>query len=239
MDYPLAAEHVYEDGQVVFDEGSTDGGVYVVLSGAVKIIKEVRGESLVVEVMRRGDVFGEMAFVAGRPRSATAKAVGRTVLGLLDSETLHEELFKLSPVMRKILEGLVNRLKRATDNSLGVSHLRREPRVTRSINVAFQNGHSFLETACRDASCGGMFIKTGEPLPEGQVFNLDLLPGADQKPLRIKCQVAWVRSETRDSEKHPLGMGVKFLQLSQADGDRLQEILDRMDKGGSGKADQK
>lgn len=233
MKYKLSAEQTFEDGQIIFDEGSEDENVYVVLSGAVKIIKEVRGENLVVEVIRQGDVFGEMAFVAHLDRSATAKAVGPTVVGILDRQTLAAEFDALSPILKRIMESLVARLKKATDNSLGVSHLRREPRVSRSINVSFQDGHRFLETACRDASCGGMFIRTDSPLGEGQVFFLDLAMSRGETPMRIKCQVAWVRSETNDPEKHPVGMGVKFLKMSERDQERLKEELERIGTGAS------
>ena len=228
MKYKLAAEQTFEDGQIIFNEGSDDEQVYVVISGAVKIIKEVRGENLVVEVIRQDDVFGEMAFVAHMDRSATAKAVGRTVVGIIDKQALEGELLSLSPIMQKIMKSLVTRLKKATDNSLGVSHLRQEPRVSRSINVSFQDGHKFLETACRDASCGGMFIRTDSPLAEGQVFFLDLAMSRGETPMRIKCQVAWVRAETADPVKHPVGMGVRFLKMSEKDQERLKEELERL-----------
>lgn len=234
MKYPLVAEQTFEDGEVIFGEGTDDEDVYVVLSGAVKIIKEVRGENLVVEVMRQGDVFGEMAFVAQMERSATARAVGATRVGVLDREILAKERDSLSPIMQKIIESLVVRLKRATDNSLGVSHLRREPRISRSINVSFKDGHAFLETASRDASCGGMFIRTDSPLAEGQVFFLDLAMSEGETPMRIKCQVAWVRKETSDSAKHPMGMGVKFLKMTLSDQERLKTELERLGEGCAG-----
>ncbi|MEW5736775.1 MAG: cyclic nucleotide-binding domain-containing protein [Thermodesulfobacteriota bacterium] len=223
--YKFLSEQTYENDHVIFDEGSQDEFVYVVLSGAVKIIKELRGEFIVVEVMRQGEIFGEMAFVAGIPRTATAKAMGRTMVGILDPAAMDQEFELLSPVMRKIMENLVLRLKKATENSIGVSFLRRQPRVCKTISVAYDNGCEFLETTTRDASIGGLFLKTERPLVEGEVFNLHLKLGDKEAPVLVQSQVAWVRTHSQDQEKFPLGMGVRFLRLSKEDHNRLKKAL--------------
>jgi len=207
--YPISSEHTYENDMVIFDEGSDEEKVFVVLSGAVKIIKDVRGEDIVVEVMRQGEIFGEMAFVTGKPRSATARAMGHTTIGVISPETLDNEFENLSPIMKKIMQSLVERLKKATDNSLGVSFIRKEPR--------------YLKT--RDASCGVMFISTEMPLAYGETFQLSLTLPDGEKPLKIPCKVAWVRTQTDDPEKFPLGMGVKFMRLDKEGHNRLKRIL--------------
>lgn len=227
--YKIESETTYEDDHVIFDEGSEEERVYVVLSGAVKIIKRVHGEEIVVEVMRRGDIFGEMAFVAGMPRTAQARALGRTTVGVLDPAQLQNEFDELSPAMRRIMESLVVRLKKATENSLGVSYIRKQPRVLKTLSVTFDKGHMFLEAASRDASLGGMFVRTDDPLNEGETFFLNLkLPG-EKDALKIRCQVAWVRKETRDPDRKPVGMGVKFLRLAKEDHNMLKKILEYAD----------
>jgi uncharacterized protein (TIGR02266 family) len=223
--YPISSEHTYENDMVIFDEGSDEEKVFVVLSGAVKIIKDVRGEDIVVEVMRQGEIFGEMAFVTGKPRSATARAMGHTTIGVISPETLDNEFENLSPIMKKIMQSLVERLKKATDNSLGVSFIRKEPRYLKTLPVRFENGHTFLETLTRDASCGGMFISTEMPLAYGETFQLSLTLPDGEKPLKIPCKVAWVRTQTDDPEKFPLGMGVKFMRLDKEGHNRLKRIL--------------
>jgi CRP-like cAMP-binding protein len=56
-----------------------------------------------------------MSFIGNIPRTATARAVGKTTVGILDRSFLDEEYNKLSANFRSMLKGLVTRLKRTTD----------------------------------------------------------------------------------------------------------------------------
>ena len=60
----------YTQGQVIFDEGSPAEFMYVVTEGEVDLIVG----DLVVETAGPGVIFGEMALIDKKPRSATAKA---------------------------------------------------------------------------------------------------------------------------------------------------------------------
>jgi CRP-like cAMP-binding protein len=55
-------------GHVVFNEGDPGDRMYAVIGGAVDIV--VRGQ--VIETVEAGGIFGEMALVEDKPRSASA-----------------------------------------------------------------------------------------------------------------------------------------------------------------------
>src|SRR5262249_27542644 len=63
-------------GEVVFREGATGDALYVILRGAVDVIRQGRGgeEPRVLAHLRAGSFFGEMSLITNEPRSATVVA---------------------------------------------------------------------------------------------------------------------------------------------------------------------
>lgn len=113
--FVVASFETYRDGQIIFEENSFGDWLYVIESGAVELYKTVDGRSVPIEILREGDVFGELAFIAKIPRTASARAMGDVTLGILDRTYLDEEFNKLSGNFRELLKGMVTRLKHATD----------------------------------------------------------------------------------------------------------------------------
>ena len=66
----------FESGEMIFEQGDPGDSMFVVVEGEVEII--LRGE--VLNTLMPGDIFGEMALIDNRPRSAAAKAVAPTKL---------------------------------------------------------------------------------------------------------------------------------------------------------------
>src|SRR5689334_25434846 len=85
-DYPLNA--------IIFKEGAQGDKMYLILSGAVRISRQVPGmgeEALAV--LRPGNYFGEMALIDDSPRSADAKAHETTEVFVIRKEDLEDLLF--------------------------------------------------------------------------------------------------------------------------------------------------
>ena len=84
----------HQSGATVFSEGSEGDKMYLILSGAVRISRQVPGlgeEALAV--LRAGNYFGEMSLVDESPRSADAKAHEATELLVLKKDDLEDLLF--------------------------------------------------------------------------------------------------------------------------------------------------
>jgi CRP-like cAMP-binding protein len=63
-------------GEPLFHEGDDPGGVVAIVSGRVKVsVAGVGGREVVVGFPAAGELIGELAAMAGRPRSATVTAV--------------------------------------------------------------------------------------------------------------------------------------------------------------------
>ncbi len=93
---PIATYEDYQDGQIIFEEGSHGDWIYMIESGAVEISRIVGGEKAVIAILEAGEVFGEIAFLSSVPRTATARAVGETTVGLIDRTFLDAEYNRLS-----------------------------------------------------------------------------------------------------------------------------------------------
>jgi hypothetical protein len=75
----------YQDGEVIFRMNDASDFIYVIRKGEVKLSDD-NGNNFAIA--RPEEVIGEMGVIEGKPRSATATAVGETVLYRLDSKIL-------------------------------------------------------------------------------------------------------------------------------------------------------
>jgi CRP-like cAMP-binding protein len=71
----LSQEKQLPAGEMIFREGDAGDRMYVVLSGKVRISKQIPGAGEeALAILERGDYFGEMALIDNLPRSADARA---------------------------------------------------------------------------------------------------------------------------------------------------------------------
>jgi CRP/FNR family cyclic AMP-dependent transcriptional regulator len=90
----LGVEESYPRGTPVFAEGTAGDKLYVILSGSVRISRQVPGmgeEALAI--LKAGDYFGEMALIDDFPRSADAIAHETSRLLVLTKERVADLLF--------------------------------------------------------------------------------------------------------------------------------------------------
>lgn len=225
-----ASEENYQDGQVIIKEGASGDWVYVILSGKVEISRTIGAKKYIIEVLQPGEVFGELGFFAGIPRTATAKAIGETTVGVIDREFLDREFNKLSSGFRSILGAIVERFKKMLDRTCDFTS-REQVRVLDSWPLRYQDREAFVEAFTGNISSGGLFIETENPLEQGRHFVLELqLPDASE-PVKIKCEVVWsTGKEAKDDHPTGMGMGIKFLEMTKKDHQILQRHVEELKK---------
>ena len=113
----IALEEAYHDGEVIFKEGNSGDWLYVVLSGTVEVSKAVDGTRFVLSILKPGEVFGELALIGAVKRTATARAIGRTTVGIIDRSFLDGEFNKLSADFRTVLVVMVERFIKTMDRA--------------------------------------------------------------------------------------------------------------------------
>jgi uncharacterized protein (TIGR02266 family) len=222
--FEIATEETYQDGQIIFEEGSSGDWIYAIQSGKVEISKKVGGQKIVIEVLQTGEIFGELGFVSKATRSATARAVGETVIGIIDRGYLDQEFNKLSSGFQQILRSLATRLKKASE---GADSGRKDPRIPKSLSLTFKTKDSLIKAYSENASGGGIFIRTPKPLPKGERLLIKLQLPDHPDAIKIEGEVAWIRSDKAADDKRQSGMGIKFLEINGADQQKLKECLKR------------
>ncbi len=222
--HPVASEETYSDGQLIFKEGSPGDWVYTILSGAVEITKEVEGRKVVIETLREGEVFGELGFLGGINRTAAARAVGETTLGVIDRAFLDSEFNKLTAEFRSILKAVVIRFKKMIDG-ISDTPVRMEPRQLKTLSLTYKDRKSFVSAVTGNISAKGLFVRTDTPLEKDDSFMLKLQLPELPEPLMIQSQVVWNRKKGEQAEAGPAGMGVRFVGLSSKEDEALRKYL--------------
>ncbi len=114
-------------GSVLFRKGEAGDAMYLIEGGRVRIhIRDDDGEDVTLTELARGDFFGEMAILDGKPRSASATVTEEARLAVLSREHFHEYVRRNPDLALEMLSAITERL-RHTDEML-------RQRVTRNVN---------------------------------------------------------------------------------------------------------
>jgi len=110
-----ARQASFSPGQVIFKKGDEGHGLLAVLTGTVKIsVQSERQREIVLNLIGPDEIFGEIALLDGRPRTADATAMTRCLLMALDRRDFLSVL-TTEPVMAvKLLEVVSGRLRRTS-----------------------------------------------------------------------------------------------------------------------------
>jgi CRP/FNR family cyclic AMP-dependent transcriptional regulator len=107
----LGLEEIHPANALVFAEGAQGDKVYLILSGSIRISRNVPGmgeEALAV--LRAGTYFGEMALIDDFPRSADARAHEECRLFVIRKEDLADLLFVARDLAYDLLWSFVRTL---------------------------------------------------------------------------------------------------------------------------------
>lgn len=111
---PSIKQHSYPARKSILHAGEASDGVYFILSGRVKILLEDgHGREMMVASLGPNEFFGEMAFVDGRPRSATVEAHGACEILHIPAKRLRECLQHNIGAVTLVLRTVVERMRKA------------------------------------------------------------------------------------------------------------------------------
>ena len=127
-----------EAGETLFNAGDHGESMYIVNWGEIELyIKDTTGQKIVLKIAEADDIFGEISMLDNRPRSATAKALMRTELFILDRDDLLL-LFQKKPDAGLNMLAAMSTMLRDADDLL-------RTRVSKNVNEEMEEKLTTLE----------------------------------------------------------------------------------------------
>ena len=119
-------------GATIFAKGDPGTGLMGVLTGSVKVsVASAEGKDIVLNIFREGEVFGEIALLDGRPRTADATAMSDCELIVIERRDFVPFLSNHPDVTLKFIEILCSRLRRTSEQVQDVTFLNLPTRLAK------------------------------------------------------------------------------------------------------------
>lgn len=110
----MGSKREVSKGEIIFREGEYGDEIYLLKKGRVKIYREINGDEKVLAVLEGGSVFGEMAVIENDTRSASAQAIVKSELIIVDRSALLDKI-KENSFIRYLISSLISRLKKVNE----------------------------------------------------------------------------------------------------------------------------
>lgn len=178
--------------EIVFRQGDSCDGLYVVAEGGVVIRSEVPGAPVErVRDLRAGDVFGESGALLETPRSFAARTVGPTVLWKISQD--HVQDLAADPALDSFFRALVARRRPARQRAFAAPWTRREPRIWMDRDVVLTSEPTGpVRARIENLSAGGACLAAAPEVWQVKQ-RVSFRLGTDGHPdlLRVRGAVRW------------------------------------------------
>ena len=100
----------YPENTMIFSESQSGAEMYIIQEGMVSISKVVDGNEVTLAVLKQGDMFGEMALLENKPRSANAIAHSSCRLLVVNRSNFEQMVSTQPQMISKLTTTLAERL---------------------------------------------------------------------------------------------------------------------------------
>jgi predicted acylesterase/phospholipase RssA/CRP-like cAMP-binding protein len=210
-------------GEVIFRQGDAGDGLFVVVSGRLRVTVAAGGTERVLYDLGQGAIVGEIALLSGRPRSATIHAVRDSDLLLLRVSSFRSLVERSPALLAEMARLLIDRL--LTRDRMLTLERSPPPPTARTIAVV-PAGHGAASAFMVAERLTAQLARTGSVIQlDADVVAGRLGPGAAQRapgdPGRAEL-TGWLNAAERDHDyviyrPDPQDTAWSRLCLSQAD----------------------
>ncbi|MCL2791485.1 MAG: cyclic nucleotide-binding domain-containing protein [Spirochaetaceae bacterium] len=103
----------FVNNEIIFKEGEEGNQMYIIQEGSVKISRVIGTVEHTIDILKKGDFFGEMAIVSRIKRTANATAIGNVQLLAFNREGFIQMIEKNAKIGLNIIDRLCRRLEHA------------------------------------------------------------------------------------------------------------------------------
>lgn len=100
----------YPKDTMLFSEGQPGEELYIIQRGSVKIVKIVDNNEVLLAVLKQGDIFGEMALLESKPRSANAIAYEDCTVLAVNKENFERMVGSQPQIITRLTQLLAERI---------------------------------------------------------------------------------------------------------------------------------
>jgi CRP-like cAMP-binding protein len=124
----------YAAGETIFLMGSAGDSLMAVLSGSVRIsVPSPDGKEIVLAIIQPREVFGEIALLDGKERTADARAIGPCTLAILERRDVLSFFSNHPQVWPKVVEVLCARLRNTDQHIAEIALLELPTRLAKAL----------------------------------------------------------------------------------------------------------
>jgi CRP/FNR family transcriptional regulator, cyclic AMP receptor protein len=141
----------YRRGEVIFREGEPAERLFLIDLGTVKLsTASPTGQEMLIGLLRRGQIFGELEVIDRGPRAMDARAMQTSTVYGLDSEMFWTLLENRPALARRLLELMARRLRRADQTSQDLVFFDAPTRLARKLlQLADEHGEATEDSGVR------------------------------------------------------------------------------------------
>ena len=113
----------YSPGETIIAEGEVGDCMFVIQEGEAEVLRDEDGVETVVDTMRAGDIFGEMAILEHTVRSSTVRALSAVRALTIDRRTFIRRIEEDPSLAMNVLDVMCRRVRQLDTT---IAHLKSE-----------------------------------------------------------------------------------------------------------------
>ena len=105
---------IYQDGEVIIQQGDEGHCMFVIQEGRVEVVQQVNGKEVQLGIRGEGEYVGEMAIFEREVRSATVRALGEARVLTVDQKNFLRRVAEDPSLAFSLVQNLSARLRESS-----------------------------------------------------------------------------------------------------------------------------